>query len=95
MTKVQSALDAVDAALAAIEGEISAHAAGRGGVGDRRQLTGFRTDLEAMKHQLAAGTLPPRAQRITGVGRTIADSWPFDSPLGAVLLEAEQKYLRA
>lgn len=93
MTKKQSALDAVETAIAAIDDEISEHVAGRGRVSSLLQLDAFHADLEAMKRQLLSDTVPPRDHRLTGMGRVIADSWPFDSPLGASLLRAEQQYL--
>ncbi|MET8183701.1 hypothetical protein [Streptomyces sp. NPDC005336] len=48
-----------------------------------------------MAEQLSASKLPPREQRLRGVSRVIADSWPHDSPLGAMILESEQLYLKA
>ncbi|MGP3975916.1 hypothetical protein ACTWQF_18300 [Streptomyces sp. 8N114] len=93
MTKTQRALKAVEAALAAIEEELSEHAAGRGTVGNPKQLKTFRANLEILQGQVMLGTLPPRGQRLSGMARVITDSWPSDSSLGEALLTAEQRYL--
>jgi hypothetical protein len=93
-TKMQSALDAVDGALAAVGDEISEHVAGRGTVGSLRQLKTFRASLVAMKDQIMSGTVPPPGQRLASMGRPITDSWPFDSQLGGAILKAEQRYLK-
>ncbi|MGW2707330.1 hypothetical protein [Streptomyces sp. NPDC001340] len=94
ITKMQSALDAVEAALAAIGAEISEHVAGRGTVGSQQQLKTLRANLEAMRDQIMSGTMPPPGQRLASMGRPITDSWPFDSRLGGALLKAEQLYLK-
>ncbi|WP_326567849.1 hypothetical protein VSH64_39510 [Amycolatopsis rhabdoformis] len=90
MTKPQNALDAVEAALAAIDSEIAAKAA-QDTIGG--QLLYFRAHLEAIKDQIASGTVPPRGHRRSGMAHAIVDSWPIDSRLGATLLEAERRYL--
>jgi hypothetical protein len=91
---MQDPLSAVVAAIEAIDEELRAHEVGRGHVSNARQLAAFRSSLESMKHQIDSGAMPPRAERLTGMGRVIADSWPFNSELGALILEAEQRYLR-
>ncbi|MGW3409788.1 hypothetical protein [Streptomyces sp. NPDC000888] len=60
-----------------------------------RQLVSIREQLALMETQLSSSQLPPKAQRLRGAGRAVADSWPFDSALGAMILEAEQLYLKA
>ncbi|MGW7378544.1 hypothetical protein [Streptomyces sp. NPDC054794] len=45
--------------------------------------------------QLSSPELPPEEQRLRGAAHVVADSWPYDNPLGAAVLEAEQLYLRA
>ena len=91
----QKALAATERALSAIGEELARHAAGQGSVSSTGQLTQIRGQLTRIADQLSSPELPPKAQRVRGVGRVIADSWPYDSPLGAAILEAEQLYLKA
>ena len=91
---MQDPLSSVVAAIEAIDAELDAHEAGRGRVSNTRQLEKFRVTLESIKRQIESEAVPPRAERLTGIGHVIADSWPFDSELGALILEAEQRYLR-
>ncbi|WP_269859640.1 hypothetical protein [Streptomyces sp. RPT161] len=91
---MQDPLPSVTAAIEAVDEELQAHKAGHGHVSNPPQLTKFRQTLESMKHQIESNAVPPRAQRLTGMGRVIADSWPFDSELAALILEAERRYLR-
>ncbi|SEL33357.1 hypothetical protein [Streptacidiphilus jiangxiensis] len=94
MTKTHVALEAVEIALAAIEDEITAHAPRPGAAPvNLQQLRTFRSNLQTLRDQLMSGRVPPRGQRLTGMGRMITDSWPFDSQLGQTLLNAEQHYL--
>ena len=86
-------LSSVIAAIEAIDAELDGHEAGRGRVSNTRQLEKFRVTLESIKRQIESGAVPPRAERLAGIGHVIADSWPFDSELGALILEAEQRYL--
>lgn len=44
---------------------------------------------------LSSSPLPPKPQRVRGVGRVIADSWTYDSPLAALVLDADRLYLQA
>lgn len=90
---VQKALSSVREAVAALDEEILAHQEGRGSVSSPSQLSNLRRTLAAMESQLGTGSLPPRSERARGAGRTVADSWPFDSSLGRLILTAEQRYL--
>jgi hypothetical protein len=92
---VQKALAATERALSGIDEELERHAAGQGSVSSTGQLTQIRSQLTRIADQLASPELPPKEQRVRGMGRVIADSWPYDSPLGAVILKAEQLYLKA
>lgn len=94
MTGMQNALEAVTSASAPTDHEIAEHVAGRGTVGSLQQLRVFRANLSVMADQITSGAVPPVGQRLAGVGRAIADSWPSSSQLGGALLEAEQLYLK-
>ncbi len=65
--------------------------AGAGGI-EHRQLLYCKVALQRMMDQLESGQLPPEEERENGIGRMISDSWPFNSALGKLLLEAEQRY---
>lgn len=58
----------------------------------RGQLATCRAHLGTMLEQLQSGKLPPKASRVGGMGRMIADSWPFNERLGDFLSEAELAY---
>lgn len=90
---VEKALGSVREAVAALDEEILAHQEGRGSVSSPAQLSNLRRTLATMESQLGTGPLPPRSERLRGAGRAIADSWPFDSSLGRLILTAEQRYL--
>ena len=59
------------------------------------QLTSIHGQLTQMALHLASSPLPPKPQRVRGAGHVIADSWPYDSPLAALILDAERLYLQA
>lgn len=92
---VQKALAATGQALSGIDEELERHAAGHGRVSSAGQLASIRDQLTQMTRQLSSPPLPPRPQRVRGVGRVIADSWPYDGPLAALVLDAERLYLQA
>jgi hypothetical protein len=92
---VQKALAVITRALRGIDEELDRHAAGQGRVSSAKQLASIRAQLSQMELQLSSPELPPRTERLRGVGRVIADSWPYDSPLGSTILEAEQLYLKS
>ncbi len=59
------------------------------------QLGACRDTLRSYLSSLEAGALPPKRDREEGLGRMIADSWPFDVPLGALVLRAERAWRNA
>ncbi|MEV0639654.1 hypothetical protein AB0I77_32910 [Streptomyces sp. NPDC050619] len=91
----QKARAVIERALSGIDEELERHAAGQGRMSSPGQLASIREQLTQMAQQLSAPHLPPKEQRLRGVGRVIADSWPYDNALGGLILEAEQLYLRA
>jgi hypothetical protein len=91
----QKALAATRQALSGIDEELQRHTDGHGRVSSAQQLTSLREQLEQVAVQLSTSPLPPKPQRLRGIGRVITDSWPYDNPLGSLILEAEQLYLRA
>ena len=92
---VEKALAAATEAIAELNNELTAHANGEGSLGPVALLESFRRQLEAMRRNLESATLPPRTERHSGMGRVIADSRPFDSRLGSLILRAEQQHKRA
>jgi hypothetical protein len=59
------------------------------------QLGTCRDTLRGYLAALDAGALPPKRERAEGLGRMIADSWPYDAPLGAVVIRAERAWRNA
>jgi hypothetical protein len=59
------------------------------------QLGTCRDTLRTYLESLDQGALPPKRDRGEGLGRLIADSWPFDVPLGALVLRAERAWRNA
>ncbi|MFI1680611.1 hypothetical protein [Streptomyces sp. NPDC020607] len=91
----RKALATTERALSEIDQELERHAAGRGQVSTPGQLTSLRRQLAQMAAQLSTPQLPAKDQRVRGIGRVVADSWPYDNPLGGTILEAERLYLKA
>lgn len=60
-----------------------------------QQLEMFRSELKRMLTNLEAETLPPKAERLSGMGRVIVDSWPLGSSLGETIIDAERAYKAA
>jgi len=50
--------------------------------------------VRVMEQQIESSVLPPAEQRVRGMGNIVVDSWPMDSELGALILAAEQTYLK-
>lgn len=92
---IRKALTATARALSGVDEELQRHGVGQGRVSNAKQLAAIREQLTLMETQLSSSQLPPKEQRVRGAGRAVADSWPFDSALGAMVLEAEQLYLKA
>lgn len=94
---IQRACAAITRAIFGIDEEMERHAAGHGHVSNTKELASIREQLTQMALQLQSSSaqLPPEAQRLCGAGHLVADSWPYDSPLGVMILEAEQLYLKA
>jgi hypothetical protein len=83
-TLVAAALAEVEAELASPRYELC-----------RDQLGTCRDTLRGYLETLEQGALPPKRDRGEGLGRLIADSWPFDVPLGALVLRAERAWRNA
>ncbi len=56
------------------------------------QLGAARDRLRGYLAALDGDTLPPRRDRDEDLCRMILDSWPYDSPLGAAILQAERAW---
>ncbi len=86
------ALSATKRALHELDIEVKAHQENVGTVSTLEQLRAFRSQLTVMQDELFTGKV---SGLHAGLGRVIVDSWFWDTPLGEVLLDAEQKYLAA
>ncbi len=83
----------IQEALNAIEEALSSKSVSRAGPMSRSQLQRFQKTLLSMLRNLAENENMIHLKYEGGMGRTIVDSWPMDSPLGEVILKAEQEYL--
>jgi hypothetical protein len=83
-TLLQSALDAVEAELATPRYALC-----------REQLGTCRETLRRYLDAIDRDALPPRKDRGEGLGRLVQDSWPFDVPLGPVVIQAERAWRNA
>jgi len=86
---IDRAMNFVQKALTELENEIQRHHAGEEKYGTSTQLGMFKKTLENMRDELQSNNV---SFACGGMGRIIADSWPFDSELGKFLLQAEQSY---
>jgi hypothetical protein len=59
------------------------------------QLGACRSTLRGYLTALDGGALPPKRDRAEPLGRLILDSWPFEVPLGQVILRAERAWRNA
>ncbi len=59
------------------------------------ELGTCRDTLKGYLAELDAGMLPPKRDRTERLGRMIADSWPYDAPLGPVVIRAERAWRNA
>jgi hypothetical protein len=81
----------VASALVAVEAEIVAprHRL------DPAQLGIVRETLQEYLEGIDRGALPSRRDRGEGLGRIVLDSWPYDLPLGTLVLQAERAWRNA
>jgi hypothetical protein len=89
---IRKAIQSIAEAIAGIEAELKRHSDGRGEVSSPAQLTALKNALLRMRVELESGQV---SLSEVGVGRVIADSWPFDNRLGEMIAQAEQDYRRA
>ena len=59
------------------------------------QLGACRSTLRGYLTALDGDALPPKRDRAEALGRLILDSWPFEVPLGQVILRAERAWRNA
>lgn len=88
MERRARARDLVAAALDAVEAELSCPCHALCPV----QLGTCRDTLQRYLVELERDALPPRRDRGEPLGRIVLDSWPFDVPLGPVVLQAERAW---
>jgi hypothetical protein len=88
MDRRARALELVTSALAEVEVELTTP---RYRI-DAGQLGTCRTTLRAYLADIEKGALPPKRDRAEGLGRMVLDSWPYDAPLGNLVLQAERAW---
>lgn len=86
---------ALDLAIRAVDQALSEPDKERIGLSGVPQLIKFRMNLESMRNALSSGRLPPKAERSPGMSKVVADSWPFDSRVGRLIIRAERLYCDA
>ncbi len=92
MSSVEQARQALQQAITAVDTVLPTAGPTASGPRSRAQLLRLRTNLAAMLTDVTARAAGKPAHQVTGIGHIIADSWPFDSVLGATVLTAEQAY---
>jgi hypothetical protein len=75
-------------ALDTVEAELAAPSAGR----CRDTLGTCRETLRGYLAALEADALPPKRAREEGLGRLVADAWPFGDPVADAILRAERAF---
>ncbi|HUL58932.1 MAG TPA: hypothetical protein VLU43_06650 [Anaeromyxobacteraceae bacterium] len=88
MDRRARARELLSSALAEVEKELSAPRTNL----CPNQLGTARETLRGYLATLDTDALPPRRDRAEGLGRMILDSWPYDSPLGTAILQAERAW---
>ncbi|ACG71646.1 conserved hypothetical protein [Anaeromyxobacter sp. K] len=91
MERRNRARDLIVLALTELDGELSTN--------QHRlcpeQLGTCRSRLQGYLSALDGDALPPKRDRAEDLGRLILDSWPYDVPLGQVILRAERAWRNA
>jgi len=94
MNKIESARHKLTAAIQALNAELDRLIqAPAPQYTTKAQLLSFKQELELMLHEVESGNITPRGQRGRGMGQAIVGSWPYNSPLTLLIVEAEQAYL--
>ncbi len=91
--KIKKVISFTQHALEELKEEMQRHELGNGKVSSPAQLKKMYNFFDEILKELESGKIPPKDMRNRGVGKVIIDSWPFDNPLGEILLNAEQAYL--
>jgi hypothetical protein len=94
MTKKENAIAKVEQAISGINDQLSVPKLDETDPVYRNQLLRLKSILKVMREEL---TLPPKHKCDTNdrLGRIISDSWSFENPLGAMILDAEQSFIEA
>jgi len=93
MRKNNKALHAIRVAKSAVDQELERHRAGAGTVSTPQQLASIKEQLDVWECEIVNGVIKPRQSRDRGMGHMISDSWPLGSPLGELVLKAEEIYV--
>jgi preprotein translocase subunit SecE len=92
--KIKKVISFTRQALKELKEEMQRHELGIGKVSSLPQLKKMYNFFDDILKELESGKIPPKEMRNRGVGKVIIDSWPFESLLGKILLNAEQAYLK-
>jgi hypothetical protein len=87
--KIDKLKKLIEAALIELDRELGLHQTSTGGVSSVQQLERFRSNLQLIHDEVDSNTLTGRQ---FGMSRAIVDSWPFNSKLGELIVQAETEY---
>lgn len=76
-----------------LEEELSRQACEKPEVVRIKQALAILHQVRLMQRQVESPPLPLLAQRASGMGRIVADSWSIESKLGGLIISAEKEYL--
>jgi len=93
MNSIKKATKLVSLALESLNREMSTSPDPKLAGVPKVQKEAFKLKLQKMHDILVSGSLPEKNMRSLGLGRAIADSWPFDSKLGEEIVKAERAYI--
>lgn len=89
--KKAEALNCIRAAITALDEEIQKPEVAR--VADLHTLSEFRMLLKKMHEDVELDALSVPEVKRGGMGRVIADSWPWSSVVGDLVIKAENAFL--
>ena len=93
--KSQNEYSKIKSAISAIEEEISRKELPTNGPMSLPQLKEFRQTLYQMREVLLDQNNSWQRQRTMNMGKIIVDSWPLDSKLGEIIIQAEDEFQKS
>ncbi len=82
----------IEKAIFAIDKEISEKKLPAEGPMSLAQLSQFKQALYQMRDVLNRNNTPREQREIVSLGKIIVDSWPLNSELGKIIIQAEEEF---